>query len=501
MTTLDVEILYHRTGIRVEGLVEMRQAWFFNDLKPRTYFALGGTLYFLSCYVQEIFNTLLDIFPVTHRIHRFDLSRLDVMPLNSVIIYDFSSFTSKMTEQRYFLDYLADFCDDIEVTILDTHKGLLNVSLGELIRDYNDGCNKEARFEIQEGLRELGEMADIVHCHKCAGFLGVYGNLASCTFLHGLLITMCTGSMTRCSCVGDDAIGVVEIEPERELEEGEIQLLANVDSSFEVLQSIGQIHPGKTKVLDPLPDIEIEASSDIWTYLKRSLSRDHDGLHLSQMLAFPSFALAYHRIIETTRRMRFELTEENVVHRLVSQTSALLRHIYHIQPPVSELGVVWDYLMDLYIEWRLPFFGYFKDAELLIGDFSSYSSCVRSCLFIPWLPLEKSEVDRWLTAEPVELLIRIYQPLDTMLPVLSRDRIVGFADSPGSSFMSTGSKLLSLLEDFGYITREACMELVRPADILQRIESFLDRSSFVVFRYTVVTSLPEWSSDVAQALL
>lgn len=46
----EVERFYCHTGVTIDGPVEMRSSWKYNDLKPRIYYAQGPTVYSVSKY-------------------------------------------------------------------------------------------------------------------------------------------------------------------------------------------------------------------------------------------------------------------------------------------------------------------------------------------------------------------------------------------------------------------------------------------------------------------
>jgi len=58
----DIELIYHDTGIKLEGECEMRQVWLPSNLVPRTYYCMGGLAYHKSKYMQQAFSLLLELF-------------------------------------------------------------------------------------------------------------------------------------------------------------------------------------------------------------------------------------------------------------------------------------------------------------------------------------------------------------------------------------------------------------------------------------------------------
>lgn len=59
----DRERLYADCGTKVTGPCELRQAWKYNDITPRTYFSQGGTTFHASKYIRIPINELTNMFP------------------------------------------------------------------------------------------------------------------------------------------------------------------------------------------------------------------------------------------------------------------------------------------------------------------------------------------------------------------------------------------------------------------------------------------------------
>lgn len=498
MSTADYEKYYHQTGHQLEGPAEMRQAFFFTDLTPRTYYAQGLTTYNASKYVQQVFNSLQDAFPNTHRFRRFSMSRLRIDPWDVVIVYDYTSFTSKMKEQRRFLDALAAFCQDTFVTILDTHVGLIHVNLGALLQEYNETCNVFPEFEIADALRDLVGFSDEIYAHQCAGFLGVHGNLASCTVLHGLHLVQITGSYDRCSCVGDDALGIMEITVAQDKEEGEIVPLDSVHLTLDAIRTIGEIQREKTRVFDPIT--EDEHDDHRWAYLKRSLDRIEDQLVLGEMLSPPSFAMVFHEFCHTTRRLRFDLSPENVCSRFASQAFSFVRRLHELSGIVTEedVEVAWTYLRHCYSHLKLPLSGY------LFGKHNTgVPKHLEDVTLLPFLPRNQEDCMELVRKSPIVALSEMLLDAEVWLPECVLDRVVA-SDvdlEPSEQFTSTGNGVLSLLELFGYVTRSTPLVKVDKGDILDRLTLFLNRRSRILYVYTVERSLPSWGSNAYHAVM
>lgn len=268
---------YHRTGHLTGGRMELRQTFGYNDLTPRSYFCGGGIVIGGSLYAQEIFMLLTDTFEVTHRKNRFNLGRLAIDGSEDLWIYDYSSFTSNMAEIKYFLFALGVSCLGTTILVYDVRAGVLEIDLGEYILAYNRTCNHRAAFYIGPVMKKrLGVEGDFHH--EVAGALGVYGNIASCTVLHGLCLNCITGSSDKCSCVGDDGMGIFPIPVPQEIEDGEvIEPLSTPAMIKDTLRLLGDINDRKFCVLGPPGDNRL-----LYSYLKRSLEREIDYLWLGE---------------------------------------------------------------------------------------------------------------------------------------------------------------------------------------------------------------------------
>lgn len=115
-TTKDAEYIYHHYGFEgFTGACEMRLAFKHNDVKPRIYYCMGTLGWKYSRYIHKIVDSIMKLFPHTSPATRFDVTRIeiDTENLSYVMIYDYSTFTSNLSELKYFLRSLADFCKGI----------------------------------------------------------------------------------------------------------------------------------------------------------------------------------------------------------------------------------------------------------------------------------------------------------------------------------------------------------------------------------------------------
>jgi hypothetical protein len=486
-STLDLERWYRDTGEMSEGPVEMRQAWFFNDLKPRTYFANGATTYRHSRYIQPIFNSLLDAIPNTHRIRRFRMKRLRIRREDIVIVYDYTSFTSRMSEQRHFIQELAEFCRGVIVVLVDSYSGPVEMDLGDLLDDYNRYCNTEAEFRIRQDILEFTELEDIVYRHQCAGFLGVLGNLASCTALHGIHLALITNGFGTSSCVGDDALGVMEIGKPGELEVGEIQPLGSVPDVVDAISVLGEIQREKTKLME-FEDRKLESTR--WQYLKRCLDRMEEELILGNIVVVPTFGMIYSSLTakETTRRLNTDLSIDEIRDRFASQAFSCVRSLYHLRSTLREweLMSIFDYLRQCYVDLELP-----KSGWVFYERGYRYVETCRSVTLLPPMPTRGVEMS-YIQQDPIMLLAQRAPEGEVEVPSFTFDLVDNDSSMliVGSKFRSTGSQKWAYAERMEYVTKsEVLFKTSDPEDFLR---IFLDRGSRQVYEYEVVRDLPSW---------
>jgi len=277
-STKDLETLYHRHGVKVEGETEIRWAWKFNDLKPRVYYARGASVYYPSRYIQVIFNAFVDSLEATNRFSRYHHSALTFPADSDAFIYDYSSFTSKLETIKEFTLAIADFCKGTHVRIVDTFMGIRRVDLGEMIEEYFHACCNFPPIDFGK-LEGLPFSDEFLSQHTC-GMLGVPGNISSSTLLHGihLIIIMQTFAV---KCVGDDAFAAGYIVDKADL----ASMLQNIgDISIEKMDF--WMHETQAEREDEERDIETG-----WNYCKRPIDRLPTRLVVGEQDIFPPIAV------------------------------------------------------------------------------------------------------------------------------------------------------------------------------------------------------------------
>jgi len=205
MSQVTIEKLYAETGFRATGPCELRQKLYRAGITPRTYFAQGGDAYFSSRYLQSPCSRLVDLLPVSNHVLRLIPSNLRLdNPWEYVFIYDLTSFTSLFKEFLPFIRCMAEFCRGVDVTVWDGYDGFITVDFGELWSTYADFNASCPPYSPERILKQ-----DVTFYHMCAGFLGVYGNLMICTFVHAVVVLAIVGEIRKCYTAGDDGGAVL----------------------------------------------------------------------------------------------------------------------------------------------------------------------------------------------------------------------------------------------------------------------------------------------------
>jgi hypothetical protein len=205
----DWERVYEEHGIALEGACEIRQTWTASQAKPRIYAAQGGTAYKHSRHLQKFFSDLHDIFPPTHRVNRLRPGRLFVPPFEGspyYLIYDLTSFTSNMVEQKGFCNSLAKFMSGVPFTIVDERDGPVTVDLGDLLTEYNDHCVVEPLMSLERSPVSMANLNSDIIAHARAALLGIFGNLMSCTVAHYLAVCQTIDGFEEDNTAGDDGL-------------------------------------------------------------------------------------------------------------------------------------------------------------------------------------------------------------------------------------------------------------------------------------------------------
>jgi len=498
ITGLELEAMYLRHGTHGAGrAMEVRQTWKFNDLTPRTYFAMGSQAYIHSKYAQAIFNRLIDSFAVSHRRQRFDLERLDLSDIDDVWVYDYSSFTSNFTEQKYFLQELGEYCLGYPLKVFDTHFGEQTLDLGVYILEYLEHTSVMPEFYLGPALCTRLDLPPLRFSHRRAGALGVYGNLASCTVLHGLVSMNITGSVRKSSVVGDDGLAVVTpYFPE----EGEIPPLTRTLSDIKgALRLLGEINDGKFATLSA-------QSSSGWTYLKRALRRVDNKLILWKQEHVFNLAFLLDRSTETYRKGNIDSLAG--IKSLLGQVFTLLLRINRFPHEYQDddLADICLILRSIYLKLGLPLQGTITGCTITLEKrglkqnpgHRNKKSTVRVRHLVCQIP--PPSLAHRLRDDPLEVLLRDHDFSSEPIYVPRMIERHSFIDPPqvGGSIRCNKTRSLKLLEAAGFVSSSVPESVVcSSAEDFRYFRELLIRPSLTMeYEYYFKEELPSHFVDI-----
>lgn len=451
VTPIDLECVYHMSGYEVDGPCELRQKWYLSNLQPRTYFAQGGDAYHTSKYLSQPFTDLCDLLPATNRRSRVRPSRIVIRdPTYDVAYYDLSSFTSNLHVQCDFMYRLAHYCKEEYVRILDSRDGIITANLGELIHDYTTTNLSNPKYvtEVQHNDPTL------IRYHNVAGFLGVYGNIATATFLHGIVISMKHSHFDEYNVAGDDGLDVTR----------------DVLSTLELVGTMGVVHSEKT----------FRESEGCCIHLKRPIVRYGDRLYHGDLVTWPSL-----EPVQTEYDTRYPYLQRQSKRdrrdALASSITAFLRKLSRITLTADHIDIVDTFLSNLYRTYDLPRAG-------CVPQITRVNSG-----FVP------AYERRYIGLDPItNTILCNYVNIAT---VPSRG-IVPWTDCMflEDAFQCNSTKLLNHLVVLGYLEQEKVSMLVFGYEGQQRLlKEYMDPDP-PIYDYRVVRKLPEWCNDFLTTL-
>lgn len=445
ITSSSLEHLYSRTGLQVKGCCEMKQRWYPTQASPRTYFAQGGSAYHTSKHLREVFNWLCDSIRSTNRFDRVSISGLTVGNDEDVYIYDLTSFTSLFHEHRSFLSFLADLVMDVPIRIFDSWEGPLHQTLGSLIRTYLDHNVCQPSWNSKIPL-----ISDLELVHSVAGFLGVFGNLATCTFPHGLALGTIRDSEQDSYCAGDDAGTLCEKEREKDVE-----ICAKVN---------GSISWEKTFV----------ASERGAVALKRPVSIEGSVMYQHPNILWPVFSV----MCKDDPRFTSVDTESGL-DRVCGAVTSFLQSCQRVPLSPTDVEFAYVFFEHFYERFHLPMSGWYPP----LTGFNPW------CVTIP-------RMDRGVFGkDPLQVLVNSFfgtQYMHAMVREMPWEGNTTLA--LGNTFQCNGDRHLTYLVMLGYLVRTTVQEVSYGTEGLARALNDVskDKSShFQVYEFSVVESIPD----------
>jgi hypothetical protein len=493
VTTLDLLKHYARTGEMIQGPLELRQSWKFSDLKPRTYYCLGGKAYWDSLYIKDIAKAFQQLLPCTDPFSRFDTSRIGVIDDHSLFItYDYTSFTTSLSELRFYLDHLSLLFDDVVVKVVDVFSGIQEIDLGQYIRDYNQHINVNQEYSLERLMNSIREEDNrIRQCRN--GSLGVPGNIGFSTACHGLSISSFTNTPDEDSIVGDDAAMRVMI----------VQLAV----FMQVVNVLGEVHPEKFKTI-PRPSLYEPREQDVqsFKYLKRPCTVDFDGkVALGRLDSFPNIALLHFPNGDGIHSQTVKTTD-SAIRTFCMQWGRFLT-ANHLSANVLDYAVEEDVVLllqtiqSVYHKYELPLHGSYPGG----GVYSEYNIAgelvKRPITF--WMP-PADGVGVFGSPWMEQLYIRfvghtISMPVDAGTDVPApRDIVIG-----GRYTVTDTCPELRLLQALGYVEMEMILvPRLFNESLRMEVEEFMSNGLMenkCMYEMTVV-DVPFWYVDVFDVL-
>lgn len=446
-TPIDLERVYEQFGIKIGGPCEMRQKWYPANLQPRTYYTTGGDAYHSSKYLADPLTNLCNILPATNRYLRVEPGRIVIRDCSDdVIYYDLSSFTSNLHVHYEFMVRLSQYCHGEIVEVLDARQGIVNRDLGDLILEYADTNLRNPTYTLPS---KYGDPS-VVHYHGIAGFLGVYGNIASATFIHGVVMTMMHEHLDENNVAGDDGL---DVSPD-------------VNLTLRVIRSLGSVVDEKT----------FRDSEGCCIHLKRPIHRIGNRLLHGMLSTWPSLEPLL-QVTDPRYPYYQGLSNREKKDIVASSITAFLQKLESLHLTDDDRDLVDAHLSHMYDTYKLP-----------RGGCVPQATRTRSA-FIP--AYEK----RYIGIDPIHNTIsRNYSGIAT-LPLRGHERW-----NPGmlqvDTFQCNTTKMLNYLEVLGYVEREKVSKLVYGHEGLQQLlKEYVDPEP-PIYTFNVIHKLPTWVGDV-----
>lgn len=427
LCSLDVIRHYIHTSCWPSGICELKQKWYPHGLSPRSYFSQGGEAIRVSSYLRNFFNDLCDSYIPTERFSRVDGNRLRCPPGGHFLIYDLTSFTSNFHEQERLLRSMATFFRGTIVFLIGPSLSLIERDLGDMIDEYCDTVNVLPPYEFNKGILDLGWPYPELH-HRVAGFLGVPGNIASCTWAHGVSVGASLLDWSHQSAAGDDGNAGVDDKSEQEVRK--------------TVSLLGLFHRDKASTT---------LDTGNASYLKRRFEQIGDRGRMFQRVDFPLLG-AINTILEEDLRFP-KLSEDRGRMRksVASSVAKVFRDVFETtQGEISDdvLGFLLQFLDEVYSKAGLPRHGMVR--KMYGSSLESVHNRIDAAVVFPLQ-------ERYFRRDPDALLCEEFLPWSLEVPIQT-DVELSFPDGErwpqGKSFLSRSSRPLEQLVRLGYVLRK-----------------------------------------------
>jgi hypothetical protein len=333
---------------------------------------------------------------------------------------------------------------DVPVVVFDSWLGPLHYTLGDLIWEYT-----QANISQPSWTTKLPGFVDLELVHSVAGFLGVYGNLATCTFPHGVALGTVRDSERDSWCAGDDAGTINPKDRPREVEN--------------CAGAIGTIAWEKVFL----------ASEEGAVALKRPITIDHGILFQHANILWPVFS------VMCDKDPRFaKVDTDQGLDRVCGAITSFLQSCLRVPLSPSDVEVAYSFFEHFYERFRLPLSGWYPP---LTG-------------YHPWrVTIPRMDRDSFIQ-DPLKRLVNSFfgtvyvSILEEVLPWEGSSTLV-----LDNSFRCNSCQHLGFLLKLGYLTRvnveEVLVGTVGLSRALEEVEPERSMSNFV-YEFRVVESIP-----------
>jgi hypothetical protein len=335
---------------------------------------------------------------------------------------------------------------------MDTVEGVLEVDLCDLIMEYNT-LNSQHTYSSNTLLGPSVELA-----HHVAGFLGVFGNLATCTFLHGAVMSQLVDEFSELGIAGDD--GAISSEDDYHV------ILA--------IRLLGLMEYSKVySTLDPGHQL----------YLKRPIFQVGRRLYTENLALFSM--LEHLGDCDDSRFFPVSRSKKERLSSLASSLVAYLRSLSRVTLSVDQVQSICSFLRGVYARVGFPTSGY-------LPQISSEVSTTHPNLPATLIPTVD---EAFIGMNPIEITIKSTYSGCAVLPEIVEHRIEydEWCMFAGSVFDATMSPSLVLLSRLGYVEMESMDVVYTGEEGLVRALDYMTvpSSGFVKYSVNVLKDIPD----------
>lgn len=333
--------------------------------------------------------------------------------------------------------------------LVGPHLELLESDLGVMIEEYCDSVNFLPEFEYHKTILDFS-LDSITFFHHVAGFLGVPGNLATCTLAHGIAVGITVKDDDRQSCAGDDGnIGVLDESEEHD--------------AISTINCLGTFHPDKKSTTK---------ESGRGSYLKREFKQVENRGVLVERVDFPLLGAVNCMLRDDPRFPEISKDRHQLRKSISSSMAKLFRDLYVVSQGYYSPGVL-EYILlfikDIYAKGALPTSGMvrgFYGSDLDLESFAIEASVV--------FPVS----ERYFRRDPDVVLTEDFLPWIVEVPVWTEDSIT-FSEGEewklGDTRTGRSNPILEKMTKLGFLEREET----------ERITLVGDQARLHFRRYTV----------------